>query len=102
MHGDAQGLEMSGTSDAVAAFDRALGHLVRFQAEVVGVIADARASDTTCAMVELLSAYLSLMSTEQSGVSEAHDSLRNLGDDDRDLTPREARTSRRGQPVAPR
>jgi hypothetical protein len=89
MHADAQGLDMSGTSDAVAAYDMALGHLVRFQAEVVGVIADARATGAACAMVELLSAYLSLMSTEQSGVADAHDALRNLGEEAHDLTPRE-------------
>jgi hypothetical protein len=89
MHRDAQGLDTSGTSDAVAAYDRALGHLVRFQAEVVGVIADARAAGAACAMVELLSAYLSLMSTEQSGVAAAHDALGNLGELAHDLTPRE-------------
>src|SRR5258708_1706894 len=89
MHSDAQGLDLSGTSDAVDAYDRALGHLVRFQPEVVSVIADARASETGCAMVELLSAYLSLMSTEQSGVADAHDALRNLGEEPHDLTARE-------------
>ncbi len=89
MHADAQGLDMSGTSDAVAAYDRALGHFVRFQSEVVGVIADARAAEAGCAMVELLSAYLSLMSTEQSGVADAHDALRNLGELPHDLIPRE-------------
>jgi len=89
MHRDAQGLNMSGTSEAVAAYDTALGHLVRFQAEVVVVIADARAAGAACAMVELLSAYLSLMSTEQSGVADAHDALRNLGEEAHDLTQRE-------------
>ncbi len=89
MHADAQGLDMSGTSDGVAAYDRALGHLVRFQAEVVEVIADARAAGAACPMIELLSAYLSLMSTEQSGVADARGALSNLGEEVHHLTPRE-------------
>jgi len=60
---DQQGLEMTGSAGAVAAYDRAIGHLVRFQPEVIDAIAEV-SLDPTCTLGGVLSAYLALLSTE--------------------------------------
>ncbi len=69
---DAQGLGLTGPRAAVAAYDRAIGHLVRFQAQVVDAAREAAAG---CVMGRLLSAYLGLMSTEEGAVSAAREAL---------------------------
>ncbi|HEY0938005.1 MAG TPA: tetratricopeptide repeat protein [Trebonia sp.] len=66
---DRQGLELTGPGGAVAAYDRAVAHLVRFQPEV-GPGADAAAAGG-CLMGRVLGAYLSLLSTEAGTVAAA-------------------------------
>jgi hypothetical protein len=87
---DAQGLSLTGPRAAVAAYDRGLSHLVRFQPEVVGAAAESAAGG--CVMGRLLSAYLGLMSTEEGAVSAARDTLGHYAAADADesmLEPRE-------------
>ena len=89
MSTDQRGLATSGSHEAVASFDRAMDHLIRFQIEVVGEAAKATASDPGCVMGTVLTAYLSLMSTEGSKVKKARDALRTLSIAETDLLPRE-------------
>jgi hypothetical protein len=70
---DAQGLSLTGAGAAVDAYDRAIGHLVRFQPEVVDAARESAAGG--CVMGRLLSAYLGLMSTEEGAVSVAREAL---------------------------
>jgi hypothetical protein len=70
---DAQGLSLTGPRAAVADYDRAISHLVRFQPEVVGAARDSAAGG--CVMGRLLDAYLGLMSTEESAVGAAREAL---------------------------
>jgi len=89
MAADGRGLEMTGAAAAVAAYERALGHLVRFQPEVVDVVGEAAAADPGCVLARVLQAYLALMSTEEGSVAQAREAL---GPDDPDaglLLPRE-------------
>ena len=86
---DAQGLKLTGAHDAVTAFDQAIGHLVRFRAEVVESAAQSVAADPTCALASLLSAYLALMSTEVSGIANARRALAAVDLDTTPLLPRE-------------
>jgi hypothetical protein len=86
---DMQGLSFTGSAEATVNYDRALGHLVRFQIEVVDAQASARAADPGCAMAGVFGAYLSLMSTEASGVADAGAALRMVADSPDGLTPRE-------------
>ncbi len=86
---DAQGLSLSGSREASALYDRAVGHLVRFQAEVVEVAATAVTLDASCAMAGVLSAYLSLMSTEAAGADTARGVLAAVDAQGVMLTPRE-------------
>jgi hypothetical protein len=86
---DQSGLAMSGSPEAVAAFDRAMNHLVRFQAEVVDEAAQTVASDPACAMGAVLNAYLSMLSTERSKVAEAKDALAAVSITPAHLLPRE-------------
>ena len=88
MSTDQRGLATSGSPEAVASFDRAMDHLVRFQIEVVDEAANA-ASDPSCVMGTLLRAYLSLMSTEDSNLQTAQDALTALSIAETDLLPRE-------------
>ena len=85
---DQRGLAMSGSSEAAASFDRAMDHLIRFQIEVVDEI-KAATSDPSCVMGMVLSAYLSLMSTEGSSVNEAQDALTAASIAEMNLQPRE-------------
>ncbi len=89
MAADARGLNLTGSPAAVAAYDRALDHLIRFQAEVVDAAAAAVATDPGCALANVFCAYLALMSTEESAVSGARDALANIRADRDDLLPRE-------------
>ena len=86
---DARGLDMTGSTEAVAVYDRAIDDLVRFRAEVVDAVAEAAAADPGCAMARVFGAYLALMSTEEGAVAQARDSLGPAGADDAPLLPRE-------------
>jgi hypothetical protein len=72
---DRRGLEMTGSAEAVAAYDRAIDRLIRFQPEVVDEIAGAVAADPGCALASVFTAYLALMSTEEGSVAAAQDAL---------------------------
>jgi hypothetical protein len=74
MAADARGLEMSGSAAAVAAYDRGLNHLIRFQPEVVDASA-AAAEDRSCVLGGVLCAYLALMSTSAGAVAGAEQAL---------------------------
>src|SRR5260221_6530986 len=54
---DGRGLDMTGSAEAVAACDQAIDHLVRFQPEVVDVVAEAAAADPRCPIATVLRAY---------------------------------------------
>ncbi len=89
MSDDERGMAMTGSPEAVDAYDRAIGHLIRFQIDVVDDAATAMAADPSCAMGGVLSAYLSMMSTEESGVVPARDALDALAVAEDALLPRE-------------
>ena len=89
MAADARGLSLTGSAAAAIAYDRAIDHLIRFQAEVVDAAAAAVATDPGCALASLLGAYLALMSTEESAVAVARDALANVRAGRDDLLPRE-------------
>ncbi len=72
---DGRGLEMTGSADAVAAYDRAIDHLIRFQPEVVDAAAAAAAADPGSVMPQVFGAYLALMSTEENAVAGAREAL---------------------------
>jgi hypothetical protein len=72
---DRQGLSLTGGVDAIEAYERAVDHLLRFQAEVVGEIRAALAADRSFVMGTVLSAYLSLMSTDGGDVVRARETL---------------------------
>jgi hypothetical protein len=86
---DIQGLSLTGSNEATVNYDRAMSHLVRFQAEVVEAQASARAADPGCAMAGVFGAYLSLMSTEASSIADASDALAGIEGDPDALAPRE-------------
>ena len=86
---DMQGLSLTGSTEAAVNYDRAMGHLVRFQIEVVEAQASARAADPGCAMAGVFGAYLSLMSTEASSVADAGAALGGVAGDPDGLAPRE-------------
>ena len=89
MSADQRGLATSGSPEAIAAFDRAMDHLIRFQIEVVEEVAKTLAFDPRCVMGAVLSAYLSLMSTEGSAVTTAQDALAALPIEEAAMLPRE-------------
>src|ERR1700679_3362355 len=70
---DGQGLDVTGSAEGVAAYDRAIGHLLRFRPEVVDAAAEAAADGTVLGGV--LGAYLGLMSTEEGSVAAASGAL---------------------------
>lgn len=86
---DARGLNLTGAAEAVAAYDRALDHLIRFQPEVVDAAAAAVAADPDCVMANVLCAYLALMSTEESAIAGARQALDGVRADHAALIPRE-------------
>jgi tetratricopeptide (TPR) repeat protein len=89
MSADARGLDLTGSAAAVATYDQAIDHLIRFQPEVVGAAAAAVAVDPGCAMAAVCSAYLALMSTEEGAVAAARAALDGLRADPAALLPRE-------------
>jgi hypothetical protein len=88
MADDSLGLRMTGSAEAVASYDRAVEHLIRFQAAVADAAAESVAADPGCVMGRVLGAYLALMSTEEGAVADATAAL---GSPDREASalPRE-------------
>ena len=89
MAADGQGLSLTGSGEAVAAYDRAVEHLIRFQPAVADAAAESVEADPGCVMGRLLGAYLALMSTEEGAVATARAALGPAGGDDSALLPRE-------------
>jgi hypothetical protein len=85
---DQQGLEMTGSAEAVAAYDRGIGHLVRFRPELIDDVA-ASTLDPSCAMGAVLGAYVALLSTEGAGVARARAALASATERDSVLVARE-------------
>jgi hypothetical protein len=86
---DSQGLRLTGSGEAVAAYDRAIEHLIRFRPAVADAAAESAAADPGCVMGRVLGAYLGLMSTEESAVAAARAALGPADVDDSALLPRE-------------
>ena len=82
---DARGLSLTGSAEAVTAYDQAIDHLIRFQSEVVDAAAAAVAADPGCVMARVFCAYLALMSTEEHAVAGAIDALEGLDSESADL-----------------
>jgi hypothetical protein len=72
---DSQGLSLTGSREAVAAYDRAIEHLIRFQPAVADAAAQSVAADQGCVMGRVFGAYLGLMSTEEGAVATARAAL---------------------------
>jgi hypothetical protein len=70
---DSQGLELTGPSGPVAAYDQAVEHLLRFQPEMLDEAAAAAAGG--CVLGSLLGAYVGLMSTEAGATAAAREVL---------------------------
>jgi len=75
---DQTGLLMAGSEEAVAHYNRAIGHLLAFQPEVVAATEAARAADHACIMAKALRAYLGLMSSEYPDAVNAARFVRGL------------------------
>jgi tetratricopeptide (TPR) repeat protein len=86
---DSQGLSLTGSGEAVAAYDRAIEHLIRFQPAVADAAAESAAADPGCVMGRVFGAYLGLMSTEEGAVAGARAALGPADGDDGALLPRE-------------
>ena len=71
MADDSLGLRMTGSAEAVASYDRAVEHLIRFRPAVADAAAGSVAADPGCMMGRVLGAYLALMSTEEGAVADA-------------------------------
>jgi hypothetical protein len=71
MADDSLGLRVTGSAEAVASYDRAVEHLIRFQPAVNDAAAESVAADPGCVMGRVLGAYLALMSTEAGAVADA-------------------------------
>lgn len=89
MAADSQGLSLTGSGEAVAAYDRAIEHLIRFRPAVVDAAAESAAADPGSVMGRVLGAYLGLMSTEAGAVAAARAALGPADPDDGALLPRE-------------
>src|ERR1022692_779599 len=89
MPADARGLSLTGSDEAVSAYDRALDLLIRFSPEVAEAGAAAVAADPGCAMASMFCAYLALMSTEENAVAGAADALAGVREVHSALLPRE-------------
>ncbi len=89
MAADSQGMRLTGSGEAVAAYDRAIEHLIRFQPAVVDAAAESAAADPGCVMGRVFGAYLGLMSTEESAVAAARAVLGPADVDESALLPRE-------------
>jgi tetratricopeptide (TPR) repeat protein len=79
---DQTGLLMTGSEEAVAHYNRAIGHLLAFQPEVVAATEAARAADHACIMAKALRAYLGLMSSEYPDAVNAARFVRGLTSSD--------------------
>jgi hypothetical protein len=88
MAADSKGLRLTGSGEAVAAYDRAVEHLIRFQPAVADAAAESVAADHGCVMGRVLGAYLRLMSTEEGAVPGARAALGSPDGED-DALPRE-------------
>jgi tetratricopeptide (TPR) repeat protein len=86
---DSQGLSLTGSDEAVAAYDRAIEHLIRFQPAVAEAAAESVAADPGCVMGRVLGAYLGLMSTEEGAVAAARAALGPADGDESAPLPRE-------------
>jgi tetratricopeptide (TPR) repeat protein len=86
---DSQGLSLTGSGEAVAAYDRAIEHLIRFQPAVADAAAESAAADPGCVMGRVLGAYLGLMSTEEGAVAAARAALGPADGDESAPLPRE-------------
>jgi tetratricopeptide (TPR) repeat protein len=75
---DQTGLLMTGSEEAAAHYNRAIGHLLAFQPEVVAQTDAARAADPNCVMARALRAYLGLMSSEYPDAVNAAQFVRGL------------------------
>ena len=64
MASDKYGLAMGGSEAAIAHFNRALSHLVRFQPEIVTESEAAIQADPGCVMARIFRAYVGAMSSE--------------------------------------
>jgi tetratricopeptide (TPR) repeat protein len=80
MADDSLGLSMTGAAEAVASYDRAVDHLIRFQPAVADAAGESVAADPGCVMGRVLGAYLALMSTEEGAVADARAALGPPGD----------------------
>ena len=80
---DQTGLLMTGSKEAVFHYDRAIGHLLAFQPEVVVQTEAARAADPSCVMAQALRAYLGLMSSEYTDAVNAARFVKGLTSTDR-------------------
>ena len=89
MAADSQGLSLTGSDEAVAAYDRAIEHLIRFQPAVAEAAAESVAADPGCVMGRVLGAYLGLMSTEEGAVAAARAALGPADGDESAPLPRE-------------
>src|ERR1700734_578870 len=92
MGADGQGLVLTGSGEAIAAYDQAVEHLIRFQPEVMDAVAAAVAADPGCVMGGVFGAYLALMSTEARAVAAALEELGPFANEDggdEKLLPRE-------------
>src|ERR1700735_1489512 len=75
MADDSQGLGMTGSGEAAAAYDRAVEHLLRFRPAGADAASESVAADPGCVMGRVLGAYLGLMSTEEGAVAGARAAL---------------------------
>jgi hypothetical protein len=92
MGADGQGLDLTGSGEAIAAYDQAVDHLIRFRPEVMDAVSVIVAADPGCVMGRVFGAYLELMSTEARAVVAARGALGPLaheGGGDEKLLPRE-------------
>lgn len=88
---DRQGLPITGSAEAIAAYDRAVDHLQRFQIDMVEAATDSIDADPTFAMGHLMLAEMTLMSTDGADLAAATELLATAETiaADGSLTPRE-------------
>ncbi|MGD9704089.1 MAG: hypothetical protein AB7V74_16980, partial [Acidimicrobiia bacterium] len=76
---DAHGNPMSGTSDAIALYDRAIDRLLRFDPAAVDLTGELVEQEPGAAMAHVLVAYLHLMSTDVPDLDNARAASAALG-----------------------
>ena len=82
---------MAGTSEAIAAYDRALDGLLRFSPSTLEHLDEARRADPECPLVAVCSAYIGLGSTDTRAVAGAVEDLSIVAPHEARLTIREQR-----------